>query len=608
MRKLLLLLASGLFLTPECTEAATQISTPTVSGTWTLEGSPYYINNDISIAYNNLLTIQPGVQVIFMGNYQIIANGKLSAVGTPEQKIVFKANDTTGWSNPALTAAGGWRGMVLLNSAGTSLNTPTLEYCIIKDMKNGSLQSSGENLYINQCEFYHNHTNGHMINLANFPSTGNAKMKFTNSVLRDNRTGGAMMFTLYADSTYVTNNKFYNNTNSGGFGIYCNAAFADTSTGVLMFKNNELYNNTVIASGGVVSCLQGGIVNILNNKVHHNQTTFQGSVSVQSKKALVEQNLIVNNQQILGEGVFCGINDGGGGLHLLGQTLLNDMSGQNEYTVRNNIIANNYSSTSGAAIWAQHCKATIINNTIMNNTVKDAMGSAAVHGWGTYCRLKISNNIILNNKQIAIPADTVYNNFRYWGPEITFSKNLIDYVPGSSIIAGAQGINTNIYKQNAYLTAPPQGVGPTINAVNADFSLTAASADCINKGGMASNTYGSQDYLGNTRVFEQLVDIGAIEYQKTTSDTSTALNTIDAAKYFNLYPNPANAVIHLEYDAKLHQLAQADIFTVNGQMIQTIPLNGTGTIDVSMLSEGIYMLRLVTTQQEIAYKRFVIRK
>ena len=122
MRNLLLLVACGLFLIPERTEAATQISTATVSGTWTLEGSPYYINNDITISYNNLLTIQPGVQVIFMGNYLITGQGKLSAVGTPEQKIVFKANDTTGWANNAMPTAGGWRGMKLLNSAGTSLN------------------------------------------------------------------------------------------------------------------------------------------------------------------------------------------------------------------------------------------------------------------------------------------------------------------------------------------------------------------------------------------------------------------------------------------------------------------------------------------------------
>ncbi|MNU27512.1 hypothetical protein D3C71_159060 [compost metagenome] len=608
MRKLLLLLISNLFLISASTEAATQITTATVSGNWTLEGSPYYIHNDISVSYNNLLTIHPGVQVVFMGNYQIIVQGKLSAVGTPEQKITFRANDTTGWSNPALTTAGGWRGMVLLNSIGTSMNTPTLEYCIFKDLKNGGLQSSGENLFINQCEFYHNHTNGHMINLANFPSTGNAKMKFTNSVLHDNLTAGAVMFTLYADSTYITNNKFYNNTNNGGLGIYCNAAFADTSTGVLMFKNNELYNNTVISSGGVVNCLQGGIVNILNNKVHHNQTTFQGSVSVQSKKALVEQNLISNNQQILGDGVFCGINDGGGGLHLLGQILMSDVAGKNEYTVRNNIIANNYSSTSGAAIWAQHCKATIINNTIMNNTVKDATGSAAVHGWGTYCRLKISNNIILNNKQNAIPADTVYNNFRYWGPEISFSKNLIDYLPTSSIIAGAQGINTNIYKPSAYLAAPPQGVGPTVNAVTANFSLTAASADCINKGSMATNTYGTLDYLGNERVFEQLVDIGAIEYQKTTADTSTALNTIAAEQYFKVYPNPTKGVLYLEYDAQQHKVSQADIFTINGQLVQQVSLKGGSAIDVSALAEGIYMMRLITGKQEIAYKKFIISK
>src|SRR5690606_40698112 len=61
------------------------------------------------------------------------------------------------------------------------------------------------------------------------------------------------------------------------------------------------------------------------------------------------------------------LNDGGAGLHLLGQIVLTDLPNTNIYTVSNNIIANNYSDLNGAGIWAQHCKVNIVNNTIVNN-------------------------------------------------------------------------------------------------------------------------------------------------------------------------------------------------------------------------------------------------
>lgn len=64
--------------------------------TWTKANSPYIVTGDIDIDTNASLTIEPGVRVQFSGNYTIYVDGKINAVGTDADSIIF----TSGRSNP----------------------------------------------------------------------------------------------------------------------------------------------------------------------------------------------------------------------------------------------------------------------------------------------------------------------------------------------------------------------------------------------------------------------------------------------------------------------------------------------------------------------------
>ena len=142
--------------------ASTNVS-GSVSGTWTMAGSPYLVTNTISIQNGATLRIQPGVEVIFQGFYYFEISGSLIAIGSQVAPITFKMNDTTGWYND-LQMAGGWRGIQFQSFAG-GYDSSALTYCIIKDVKHGlNGNANGRNplavnyrsLKISNCTFFHN--------------------------------------------------------------------------------------------------------------------------------------------------------------------------------------------------------------------------------------------------------------------------------------------------------------------------------------------------------------------------------------------------------------------------------------------------------------------
>lgn len=583
--------------------AATNINSPTVSGVWTVQNSPYYIFNDITVPANSSLQIKPGVEVIFMGSYQIMAEGRFTAIGTPEQKITFKSNDTTGWNNKTIPD-GGWKGVYIHNQDIASLNEPTLEYCIFRDMKslqNSCIVSGSQLMHINHCDFYHNYTNGTILNLTRFSNMPNfsatSKLKFSNNNIYNNY-AEVVMSTLFMDSSIVTNNKIYNNQSK--YDTYRIASYPDTSAHKFIFEDNEMYGNSVQENAAVLACLQGGHALIRGNKFYQNSTTLKGAVSIQSITALIDRNYIANNNRTQKSGFFCGINDGGAGLHLLGETVISDKANWNIYTVSNNVIVNNHSDIDGAGVWANHCKVNVVNNTIMNNTAEE--NGAAIHGWGQYCKVNVQNNILYGNKSLNAAYDTGYYAFRF-SPVmsgVTVSNNLIQYTY-TNAPTNIQGLAQNTYDHNISLVSPTAGAGLSYNAINADFGPVASSMNIINKGNNNAPDHGSKDYLGNVRISGNSIDIGAIEFSGNPSGIANNL----LSSQIKLYPVPARQTIHLENNTgKTIKLAQ--LFNIKGQEF-TVPVSGSGQkmqLDLGSIAKGTYYIMVSFTDGQQASKAF----
>lgn len=91
--------------------------------TWTKEQSPYLVTGNLLVEKDDILTIQPGVDVQFSGGYYLQVEGKLSAIGTEDRRIKFYGIDA-GDNN--------WDGMKFIND-----NDSLLSYVDVSGLKNG---------------------------------------------------------------------------------------------------------------------------------------------------------------------------------------------------------------------------------------------------------------------------------------------------------------------------------------------------------------------------------------------------------------------------------------------------------------------------------------
>jgi len=118
--------------------SATDIEGGTVSGEWTLVGSPYLVHGDIFVAG---LVITPGVEVRLDGDCGIEVLVALMAEGTAPQPIIFTAADPANrWTG--ISFEGVAPGSILkqchveyANNSGIRItnSTPAIENCIISN-------------------------------------------------------------------------------------------------------------------------------------------------------------------------------------------------------------------------------------------------------------------------------------------------------------------------------------------------------------------------------------------------------------------------------------------------------------------------------------------
>lgn len=228
-------------ITPE-----TNISAGDVSGTWTFENSPYKVNGEINIPNEDTLIIEPGVQVVFTGHYKFNVQGRLLAIGTARDTIIFTAQDSET----------GWNGLRFINTPATN-DSSKIVHCRLQyglttidmDSCGGAIRVDGfDKLRISNCLITHNKTTG------------------------DPYTGGAGIG-IGSCSPLIENNTICYNIAEGGHGGGIFVYAPSNST----IRNNLIFKNQAFGGGGITFFMTTPI--LINNTITENMGTSHGGSS-----------------------------------------------------------------------------------------------------------------------------------------------------------------------------------------------------------------------------------------------------------------------------------------------------------------------------------------
>ncbi len=410
--------------------AQTSIPAGNVSGTWTLAGSPYNVNGHITVPTGSTLTIQPGVSIIFQGHYKFNVQGRVLAIGTVSDTIIFTAANTTT----------GWWGMRFDNTPSTQ-DSSIFKYCKLQwGNANGTgTDAFGGAFFINgfskiriansrisnntasanssygggiYCSSSSPIITGNTINnnVAGGIYCSSSSAKITYNTIRYNTKsvsgqGGGAIWCTSGSSATITNNTISNNISQQGGGIWC----ASSSPSI---SSNNITNNTSSSSGGGIGAQSSSSLNIFNNIINNNTANSAGGgvyVSISSSPT-INNNTITNNTAsgMSGGGIYC---DGGAPV-ITNNTISNNIASgtsqsyyggggifciSNSPTITNNTINNNTAAISGGGVSCYSSSPNITANIISNNTASGASGG----GGGIFCISNSSpimtNNIIINN-------------------------------------------------------------------------------------------------------------------------------------------------------------------------------------------------------------------
>ncbi len=194
---------------------------------WTLVDSPFVLSNNLTIMSGVTLTLEPGVEVRFGGDFSLFVEGRIVAIGTSDRKILFTSNDLEGNTT--------W-GTILING----LQQSTFADCIIEYGTDGITCEDGF-LEIESSFIQSNSENGIVINNGTVTVrnneiawnekcgiyiAGGAQVTIENNVIQSNE-DGIFLTGILARAVSARQNTILNNTRSG---ITVESDFCDTTS------------------------------------------------------------------------------------------------------------------------------------------------------------------------------------------------------------------------------------------------------------------------------------------------------------------------------------------------------------------------------------------
>jgi hypothetical protein len=233
----------------------------TVNTTWKKSQSPILLNGTVTVQNGATVTIEPGVEVKILGNYQLIINGELIAIGTDTEKIYFTSDSQESERRDRIYFTEGSTAAVF-SASGSYASGSILKNCVIEKMDTG--------IYLAHSSPY-----------------------ITNNIIRANR-GGIYNYDSQAriENNLITKNQWYgiygersevriiNNIISfntaggidGGASTITHNDILNNGLGLSVYASAEVsFNNIKYNTRNGILLLDASANNIHNNNIYGNQ-------------------------------------------------------------------------------------------------------------------------------------------------------------------------------------------------------------------------------------------------------------------------------------------------------------------------------------------------
>ena len=278
-----------LLLLPLIGRAQTTVS-GTQTGRWLAANSPYLVTGEITVPAGDTLHIEPGVEVLFQGNYRFRIAGRLFAAGTETDSIYFAPD----------SGVSGWGGLRFVDADNGSF----LKYCRITgghafgdwpDNSGGGISLWNTDVVIQHCRVDYNsadHHGGGLFCWGAYPTVTDCQF-VANSAVYD---GGGVY--LYFSGGRFTNCEFSGNTTG-----YYGAAVCGESAYTPRFERCVMHHNQ---AGSEAGGLRAGFseMHLVNCTIADNSTSGWGGGIYLVYTTVTLTNSIVWNNTGYGDPIY----------------------------------------------------------------------------------------------------------------------------------------------------------------------------------------------------------------------------------------------------------------------------------------------------------------
>jgi hypothetical protein len=586
----------------------TDISGRITTAVWTPGMGPYHVTAKCTVAANNSLTIEPGVDVLFDADVGFVVEGRLIALGTEADSIRFLKGTTDEWGG--IRISGG--------------DSSTMRYVRVSDGHADAPfylpESKGGGIYVG----------GSRLGMTNSVVTGNTavigggicvveKARISISKCRvshntSTSTGGALSIshaTVCADSSV-----FAHNTAAGGAGFY--SEYSDIDIVGCDISDNAAGKGGPNAYGGGIHTI-GDKISLTDCEINRNYSNYYGGgVHINGSTISFVRCVIDSNQAETYYGGGVSSSRSPGKVDFLGCVLKNNIArggaatalfGYDAITMVNCLVVRNWSELESCGVDFHSPDFTMVNCTVADNISvgyepcdikpEDSWGFITAHH--PEDTVKIINSIIWGHAGYDV----------YQLPEGLYCSTSSTIHPQGSIIAPR---HSNIGTANTSL----DGLGMIaldpmfVDPANGNYSLQPGVSPCIDTGDprILDNDSSVSDMGYNPNL-----NIHTVPWQYTSVTQARRPGELTLMQN---YPNPFNPTTTIRFSLPESGPVRLSIYNIQGQLVRnlvkrtlnagyhSVRWDGNDTKGRNMAS-GLYICRLEADGQTIVRRMTLVR-